>query len=170
MPAGLQPAPFGRSGTPPRTRADMVANAADFSTSHPGSLRGDSNPQPAAYKAAALPLSYPGVLWVSPDYISAVPCSTPDLFQGPQCLGRESIGDSCSERGIGGSSCRRQFVDQLPELARGRAGGAESEGGALEGEVRCADGSGTVQAPNEALYRVVGGLPLRTVDHAHRSF
>ncbi len=28
---------------------------------HPESLRGDSNPQPAAYKAAALPLSYPGI-------------------------------------------------------------------------------------------------------------
>ena len=42
----------------------MVANATDFSTDHerakdqsPGR---DSNPRPAAYKAAALPLSYPG--------------------------------------------------------------------------------------------------------------
>jgi hypothetical protein len=45
----------------------MVANATDFSTDEKG-LRGtsnespgrDSNPRPAAYKAAALPLSYPG--------------------------------------------------------------------------------------------------------------
>ena len=43
-PAGLQPAPFGRSGNPPvirRTRS---------------SWRGDSNPQPPAYKAGALPV------------------------------------------------------------------------------------------------------------------
>ena len=46
----------------------MVANATDFSTDEKG-LQGtsnespgrDSNPRPAAYKAAALPLSYPGV-------------------------------------------------------------------------------------------------------------
>src|SRR5215211_3322911 len=48
-------------------RPNMVANATDFSTEEKG-LRGtsyespgrDSNPRPAAYKAAALPLSYPG--------------------------------------------------------------------------------------------------------------
>jgi hypothetical protein len=48
-------------------RPNMVANATDFSTDEKG-LRGtsnespgrDSNPRPAAYKAAALPLSYPG--------------------------------------------------------------------------------------------------------------
>ena len=48
-------------------RPNMVANATDFSTDEKG-LQGtsnespgrDSNPRPAAYKAAALPLSYPG--------------------------------------------------------------------------------------------------------------
>ena len=40
----------------------MVANAAHFSTERRQSLGRDSNPRPAAYKAAALPLSYPGVL------------------------------------------------------------------------------------------------------------
>src|SRR5215213_11929352 len=45
----------------------MVANATDFSTDEKGlretskeSPGRDSNPRPAAYKAAALPLSYPG--------------------------------------------------------------------------------------------------------------
>ena len=38
----------------------MVANAADFSTEQAVSPGRDSNPRPAAYKAAALPLSYPG--------------------------------------------------------------------------------------------------------------
>jgi hypothetical protein len=42
-------------------RPDIVANAADFSTQRERSLGRDSNPRPAAYKAAALPLSYPGV-------------------------------------------------------------------------------------------------------------
>ena len=49
-------------------RPNMVANATDFSTDEKG-LQGtsnespgrDSNPRPAAYKAAALPLSYPGM-------------------------------------------------------------------------------------------------------------
>jgi hypothetical protein len=40
----------------------MVANAFDFSTECHQSLGRDSNPRPAAYKAAALPLSYPGWL------------------------------------------------------------------------------------------------------------
>ena len=48
-------------------RPNMVANATDFSTDEKGLRRTsnespgrDSNPRPAAYKAAALPLSYPG--------------------------------------------------------------------------------------------------------------
>jgi hypothetical protein len=48
-------------------RPNMVANATDFSTDEKGlretsneSPGRDSNPRPAAYKAAALPLSYPG--------------------------------------------------------------------------------------------------------------
>ena len=48
-------------------RPNMVANATDFSTDEKGLLGTsnespgrDSNPRPAAYKAAALPLSYPG--------------------------------------------------------------------------------------------------------------
>src|ERR671914_469165 len=48
-------------------RQNMVANATDFSTDEKGLLGTsnqspgrDSNPRPAAYKAAALPLSYPG--------------------------------------------------------------------------------------------------------------
>ena len=48
-------------------RPNMVANATDFSTDEQGlggtsneSPGRDSNPRPAAYKAAALPLSYPG--------------------------------------------------------------------------------------------------------------
>ena len=49
----------------------MVTNAADFSTDFQVSLRGDSNPQPAAYKAAALPLSYPGVWAASGRPLSA---------------------------------------------------------------------------------------------------
>src|SRR5215208_2762415 len=48
-------------------RPNMVANATDFSTDEKGlreasneSPGRDSNPRPAAYKAAALPLRYPG--------------------------------------------------------------------------------------------------------------
>src|SRR5215204_5407498 len=48
-------------------RPNMVANATDFSTDEKGLLETsdqspgrESNPRPAAYKAAALPLSYPG--------------------------------------------------------------------------------------------------------------
>src|SRR5215207_5061560 len=48
-------------------RPNMVANATDFSTDEKRLLGAsnqspgrDSNPRPAAYKAAALPLSYPG--------------------------------------------------------------------------------------------------------------
>src|SRR5215210_5449811 len=48
-------------------RPNMVANATDISTDEKGLRRTsnespgrDSNPRPAAYKAAALPLSYPG--------------------------------------------------------------------------------------------------------------
>src|SRR5829696_7325873 len=175
MPAGLQPAPFGRSGTPPRTRADMVANAADFSTSHPGSLRGDSNPQPAAYKAAALPLSYPGMKagqrfsLSGSYYILAAFCSTPDLFQRPKRLGGKLVGDAGAEGNIGGPGDRGKFVEELLELARGRAGSAASEDGALEGEVGHADGNGAVQASDETLYDVVGGLLGGAVDHAHRT-
>jgi hypothetical protein len=50
----------------------MVANTTDFSTDEKGLLGTsnespgrDSNPRPAAYKAAALPLSYPGIRAVS---------------------------------------------------------------------------------------------------------
>jgi hypothetical protein len=50
----------------------MVANATDFSMNNKGprgtsneSPGRDSNPRPAAYKAAALPLSYPGIRAVS---------------------------------------------------------------------------------------------------------
>src|SRR5215203_6650753 len=49
-------------------RPNMVANETDFSTDEKGLRRTskespgrDSNPRPAAYKAAALPLSYPGL-------------------------------------------------------------------------------------------------------------
>jgi hypothetical protein len=52
----------------------MVANAIDFSTEErAGESPGrDSNPRPAAYKAAALPLSYPGVLAGQPVSTSAL--------------------------------------------------------------------------------------------------
>src|SRR5215213_6834024 len=53
--------PRARPGARAPKRPDIVANAADFSTQRQRSLGRDSNPRPAAYKAAALPLSYPGV-------------------------------------------------------------------------------------------------------------
>src|SRR6266545_6525137 len=48
-PADLQSAPFGRSGTPP----DLLVTVRESHCSW--SWRWDSNPRPAAYKAAALP-------------------------------------------------------------------------------------------------------------------
>ena len=69
-PAGLQPAPFGRSGIPPwgqvvhRTRQ---------------SWRRDLNPQPADYKSAALPLSYRGKL------LNCITASSKITFKGILC-------------------------------------------------------------------------------------
>jgi putative FmdB family regulatory protein len=55
-PADLQSAPFGRSGTSPQKKNFFVPlRRPNFST---WSWRWESNPQPADYKSAALPLSY----------------------------------------------------------------------------------------------------------------
>src|SRR6266568_9233636 len=50
VPADLQSAPFGRSGTPPESPLQP-----SHPNARPWSWRWDSNPRPAAYKAAALP-------------------------------------------------------------------------------------------------------------------
>jgi hypothetical protein len=79
------------------------------------SLRGDSNPQPAAYKAAALPLSYPGLLAVSGrlsrnDYILAAPGLAPEIFERTEHFGREPVRDAGAEGDIGGPGNGRQLV------------------------------------------------------------
>src|SRR5215204_2641846 len=61
LPLAARAHPRARLGARAPKRPDIVANAADFSTQRQRSLGRDSNPRPAAYKAAALPLSYPGV-------------------------------------------------------------------------------------------------------------
>src|SRR5215212_8455387 len=61
LPLAARAHPRARPGARAPKRPDIVANAADFSTQRQRSLGRDSNPRPAAYKAAALPLSYPGV-------------------------------------------------------------------------------------------------------------
>ena len=48
-PTGLQPVPFGHSGTPPQQTLPFVAGSCDWS------WRWDLNPRPADYKSAALP-------------------------------------------------------------------------------------------------------------------
>src|SRR5215210_2346796 len=62
LPLAARAHPRARLGARAPKRLNMVANTADFSTKPCGSLGRDSNPRPAAYKAAALPLSYPGVV------------------------------------------------------------------------------------------------------------
>ena len=52
VPADLQSAPFGHSGTPPR-KNPLITTAEDIVN---WSRRWDLNPQPADYKSAALPI------------------------------------------------------------------------------------------------------------------
>ena len=80
------------------------------------SLRGDSNPQPAAYKAAALPLSYPGLpsrivrLPRNNNCILAAPGLAPEIFERTERFGREPVRDAGAEGDIGSPGNGWQLV------------------------------------------------------------
>src|ERR671920_103233 len=171
MPAGLQPAPFGRSGTPPRT----LARVRRYGSKHRRLFNGRPMEPEKGFEPPTCRLqggcSTTELLRLTSlsahDYILAAFHPSPKLLQGSERLGGEPVGDASAEGSIGGSGYGRKLVEELPELAWGRAGGASGESGALQGEVGRVDGDGAIERPDKAFYDVVGRFARCAVDHAH---
>src|SRR5215208_5580287 len=97
----------------------MVANATDFSTDEKRLLGAsnqspgrDSNPRPAAYKAAALPLSYPG----APPQAARRTLASPACQHAPASGFRLSAFEHASD--LRSSLSARVICDQLADTQR----------------------------------------------------